>query len=96
MVPLVTGGRSLDHAVVSTQEPLPVAARMEEDEEDDGEDDEESVVVFKPGVTLQDMEKEAIVAALKTVSGNRRKAAEMLGLGERTLYRKIKEYGIPL
>jgi DNA-binding NtrC family response regulator len=63
---------------------------------DDDEDDEESVVVFKPGVTLQDMEKDAIVAALKTVSGNRRKAAEMLGLGERTLYRKIKEYGIPL
>jgi DNA-binding NtrC family response regulator len=95
-VPLVTGGRSLDHAVVSAPQPQPAAARVEEEDDVDGEDDEESVVVFKPGVTLQDMEKDAIVAALKTVSGNRRKAAEMLGLGERTLYRKIKEYGIPL
>jgi DNA-binding NtrC family response regulator len=59
-------------------------------------DDEEDVVVFKPGVTIQTMEKDAIVAALKSVGGNRRKAAEMLGMGERTLYRKIKEYGIPL
>jgi DNA-binding NtrC family response regulator len=60
------------------------------------EDDEHSVVVFRPGVTMQDMEKEAITAALKEVAGNRRRAAQMLGMGERTLYRKIKEYGIPL
>jgi DNA-binding NtrC family response regulator len=60
------------------------------------EEDEHSVVVFRPGVTMQDMEKEAITAALKEVAGNRRRAAQMLGMGERTLYRKIKEYGIPL
>lgn len=59
-------------------------------------EDEASTVVFKPGVTIQEMEKDAIVAALKSVAGNRRRAAEMLGMGERTLYRKIKEYGIPL
>jgi DNA-binding NtrC family response regulator len=45
---------------------------------------------------MQQLEKEAITAALKEVAGNRRRAAEMLGMGERTLYRKIKEYGIPL
>ena len=45
---------------------------------------------------MQQLEKEAITAALKEVSGNRRRAAEMLGMGERTLYRKIKEYDIPL
>jgi len=60
------------------------------------EDDEHSVVVFRPGKTIQEMEKEAIVAALREVAGNRRRAAEMLGMGERTLYRKIKEYDIPL
>ena len=59
-------------------------------------DDEHSVVVFRPGTTMQELEKEAITAALKEVAGNRRRAAEMLGMGERTLYRKIKEYGIPL
>jgi DNA-binding NtrC family response regulator len=36
-----------------------------------------------------------IEAALKETRGNRRKAAEMLGIGERTLYRKIKEYRVP-
>jgi DNA-binding NtrC family response regulator len=57
---------------------------------------EHDVVVFRPGMTIADLERNAIVAALKEVAGNRRKAAEMLGMGERTLYRKIKEYGIPL
>ncbi|MEX0891764.1 MAG: sigma-54 dependent transcriptional regulator [Gemmatimonadota bacterium] len=58
--------------------------------------DEHAEVVFRPGMTLKDLEREAILAALKEVGGNRRKAAEMLDMGERTLYRKIKEYGIPL
>jgi DNA-binding NtrC family response regulator len=57
---------------------------------------EHDVVVFRPGMTLAELEKNAITAALKEVAGNRRKAADMLGMGERTLYRKIKEYGIPL
>jgi DNA-binding NtrC family response regulator len=57
---------------------------------------EHEVVVFRPGMTIAELEKNAIVAALKEVAGNRRKAAEMLEMGERTLYRKIKEYGIPL
>jgi DNA-binding NtrC family response regulator len=52
--------------------------------------------VFRSGMTLAEMEAAAITAALRDVAGNRRKAAEMLGMGERTLYRKIKEYGIPL
>jgi DNA-binding NtrC family response regulator len=64
--------------------------------EADDTEDEHEVVVYRPGMTLQDLEKAAITAALKEVAGNRRKAAEMLGMGERTLYRKIKEYGIPL
>jgi DNA-binding NtrC family response regulator len=34
-------------------------------------------------------------AALEETRGNRRRAAEMLGIGERTLYRKIKEYRVP-
>jgi DNA-binding NtrC family response regulator len=57
---------------------------------------EHEVVVYRPGMTLQELEEKAIIAALREVQGNRRKAAEMLGMGERTLYRKIKEYDIPL
>jgi DNA-binding NtrC family response regulator len=83
-MPLVAAGRSLDAAMIGEPAGL------------DSADDEGSVVVFRPGVTIQQMEKDAIIAALKSVAGNRRKAAEMLGMGERTLYRKIKEYGIPL
>jgi DNA-binding NtrC family response regulator len=58
--------------------------------------DEERTVVYRPGMNMKDLEREAITAALKEVGGNRREAAEVLGIGERTLYRKIKEYDIPL
>ncbi len=40
------------------------------------------------------VEKEAIVHALASVDGNRRKAADLLGIGERTLYDKIKRYDL--
>jgi DNA-binding NtrC family response regulator len=63
---------------------------------DDEPDDEPGVVVYRPGMTLADLEAAAITSALRQVGGNRRKAADMLGMGERTLYRKIKEYGIPI
>jgi DNA-binding NtrC family response regulator len=53
-------------------------------------------IVFRSGMKMAELEAAAIAAALRDVAGNRRKAAEMLGMGERTLYRKIKEYGIPL
>jgi len=52
------------------------------------------VVVFRTGMTIEDMERQAIQAALAEVRGNRRKAAEILGIGERTLYRKIARYGL--
>ena len=48
-----------------------------------------------PGTKMADVERSVIEAALKETRGNRRKAAEMLGIGERTLYRKIKEYRMP-
>jgi two-component system, NtrC family, response regulator AtoC len=43
---------------------------------------------------LADLEREAILHALEVVHGNRRKAAELLGIGERTLYDKLKKYGV--
>lgn len=57
---------------------------------------EEGVVVFRPGMTMEELERRAIEAALRQVNGNRRKAAELLGIGERTLYRKIDRFGLDL
>jgi len=53
---------------------------------------DQAEVLYRPGMTMADVEKAAIEAALREHRGNRRQAAQTLGIGERTLYRKIKEY----
>ncbi len=68
-----------DHATV---------AEVVSEEERDGN----GPVVYRPGMTMADVEKATIDAVLKEHRGNRRRAAEILGIGERTLYRKIKAY----
>jgi DNA-binding NtrC family response regulator len=52
------------------------------------------VVLYHPGMTMADVERAAIETVLREHAGNRRKAAQVLGIGERTLYRKLKEYGL--
>ena len=48
-----------------------------------------------PGIaTMQEVEREAIRRALKHVGGNRREAAQRLGIGLRTLYDKLKLYDL--
>lgn len=49
---------------------------------------------FLAGHTLTELEKVAIQQTLKLTDGNREKAAKLLGIGARTLYRKLKEYDI--
>ncbi len=66
-----------------------VAGRAEAEEQ-------ERLIEFRTGMTMSELEREAIVATLRSVDGNRRKAAEKLQIGERTLYRKLKEYEIEL
>ena len=46
------------------------------------------------GLTMAQIERIAIERALQTTGGNREQAAKMLDIGTRTLYRKIKEYGL--
>jgi two-component system response regulator HydG len=46
------------------------------------------------GVPLDELEKQAIIDTLARTNGNREQAAKILGIGERTLYRKIKEYNL--
>ncbi|MEZ4394887.1 MAG: sigma-54 dependent transcriptional regulator [Polyangiales bacterium] len=45
-------------------------------------------------VELRALERDAIVRALQESGGNRRRAAERLGIGLRTLYEKLKRYGL--
>ena len=60
---------------------------------DDVHNVEESEYV-EEAMTLEDMERRAIIQALERHRGKRRDAAKELEISERTLYRKIKEYGI--
>ena len=46
------------------------------------------------GRTAKEVEKEHIRATLEMVGGHRKQAAQLMGIGERTLFRKIKEYGL--
>ena len=46
------------------------------------------------GTSLEQIEKRAIRETLQMTGGNREKAAKLLGIGERTLYRKLKDYGL--
>ncbi len=54
--------------------------------------DEETVEPENP--TMGEMERELIRKALQRTHGNRKKTAQRLGIGERTLYRKLKKYDL--
>jgi DNA-binding NtrC family response regulator len=58
----------------------------------DVDHDGEQPVVYRAGMSMAEVERATIEAALQEYKGNRRRAAEVLGIGERTLYRKIKAY----
>jgi two-component system response regulator AtoC len=47
---------------------------------------------YRPGISLSDLEREAIQQCLIATGGNRQKSAEQLGISTRTLLRKIREY----
>lgn len=51
-------------------------------------------VRLRVGMTVADAERELIKATLKEFKGNKAKAARTLGLGRKTLYRKLDEYGL--
>ena len=46
------------------------------------------------GMTMANIEKAAIKSTLESVNNNRLRAAELLGVSRRTIFRKIREYGI--
>jgi two-component system response regulator HydG len=68
---------------------VPPEVRAAEDAQEQG-----GAVGSLAGVGLDRLEREAIRQTLAMTAGNREQAAQMLGIGERTLYRKLKEYGL--
>ena len=54
----------------------------------------ENVVTPMQNITLEEQEKRTIIERLNEFYGNKRKTAQSLGISERTLHRKIKEYGM--
>ena len=51
-------------------------------------------LTFAVGTPLEVLERQALVATLQEVNGNKAAAARLLGISQRTLYRKIKSYGM--
>ena len=86
------------------QQPQFPAANPESINGMNGQDGQKTIVLESGGsqpieveesLSLTDKEKELIKKALIKHRGRRKNAARDLGISERTLYRKIKEYGIP-
>jgi two-component system, NtrC family, response regulator AtoC len=50
------------------------------------------LMIFEIGISIKDIEKEVIIKTLEHFNGNRKKTAEHLGISERNLQYKIKEY----
>jgi DNA-binding NtrC family response regulator len=51
-------------------------------------------IIDDEDLNLEDAERRLMIHALDRFEGNRRKAAEALGISERTLYRKLSDYGL--
>ena len=50
--------------------------------------------VLVPGITLDELERMAILQALESASGSTAKAAEMLGISRRKIQYRLKEWGL--
>ncbi len=55
---------------------------------------EESIIRVPAGASLADAERILIPETLAAQGGNKSRTAEVLGIGRKTLYQKLQEYGI--
>ena len=81
-------GRALEPVTIDTRH-IPDDIRSTDD--DDGAPGAGASLA---GTSLEQIEKRAIRETLRLTGGNREQAAALLGIGERTLYRKLREYGL--
>ncbi|NNC83820.1 MAG: sigma-54-dependent Fis family transcriptional regulator [Flavobacteriales bacterium] len=79
------------HEIVKRSDPVYPYEIVTQDDSGSSFEEHEEV---EESLSLVDHEKELIIKALKKHGNRRKKAAEELGISERTLYRKIKEYDI--
>jgi transcriptional regulator with PAS, ATPase and Fis domain len=77
-------------SIHSAEKPMPVSKDLHEDFEEPIQDSE----IIEESLSLQKKEIDMIRKALDKYNGKRKNAARELGISERTLYRKIKEYDI--
>jgi DNA-binding NtrC family response regulator len=52
-------------------------------------------VTFRPGITVEEAERQLILMTLRHTDGNRARAADLLGLSVKTLFNKLKQYNEP-
>jgi transcriptional regulator with PAS, ATPase and Fis domain len=72
-----------EHPALESSQPIVIGTKEKESEDE-----------IEESLSLSDMEKEYIIKALRKHKNKRRDAAFDLGISERTLYRKIQEYGL--
>ncbi len=85
--------RSVEGAVVIAQDgeilqPEHFDKKIQEAEE------KGNTITIQAGTPMKEIEKKVIIKTLAQTNGNKTKTAELLGIGTRTLYRKIEEYGL--
>lgn len=73
---------------------IPDDVRSSEGADSDPTDAPSPATSSLAGTSLEQIEKRAIRETLRLTNGNREHAARLLGIGERTLYRKLKDYGL--
>jgi len=54
----------------------------------------EDIIRLSVGMSMKEIEKKVIERTLKKTNGNKSRAAEILNIGVRTLYRKLDAYGL--
>jgi len=92
--PLLFEHRSDDNTTLSNVYPDDQIEITEYIDEQENNNINHEILLETNTLSLQEKEKELIEKALLKNSGNRKKAANDLGISERTLYRKIKEYNL--